>query len=234
MVLRFGNISDTTYGESLIQVLDMQLSSPAHIQLYSGMSNQKLKPRLKKIMEGTKMKSRNSIFSMLVILAVAVFVLPLANMGNAKNSTEQNKIMSSEKEFTAPLKSGKLKDLFGYRHHSKKKRLIHHQGIDISAKKGTEIFAVKSGTVVKVKENYKINKGYGKYILINHGSGFKTVYGHMSKILVSEGDKVKVGQAIALVGSTGLATGPHLHYEVRKDDKPVDPALYTDFSNLGE
>ncbi len=82
------------------------------------------------------------------------------------------------------------------------------------------IVAANSGTVIisKYDEN-----GYGNYLVVDHGGGITTLYGHASKLLVGVGDKVKAGQVIAKVGMTGLATGPHLHFEVRKDGVPVNP-----------
>jgi murein DD-endopeptidase MepM/ murein hydrolase activator NlpD len=87
---------------------------------------------------------------------------------------------------------------------------------------GTTITAAASGTVISAGWY----GGYGNYILIDHGGGMATGYGHCSQIFVSVGQQVQKGQAIGAVGSTGASTGPHLHFEVRINGKPVDPAQY--------
>jgi murein DD-endopeptidase MepM/ murein hydrolase activator NlpD len=95
-----------------------------------------------------------------------------------------------------------------------------HQGLDIAAPMGTTVTAAAGGTVIMAQWY----GGYGNYILIDHGGGFSTGYGHLSAMYVSSGQSVQRGQAIGAVGSTGQSTGPHLHFEVRIAGKPVDPA----------
>lgn len=97
-----------------------------------------------------------------------------------------------------------------------------HNGIDIGAKSGSPIFAAGAGKVIFAA----YGSGYGNYIVIDHGDKISTLYGHCSRLLVSAGQEVRQGQRIALVGSTGLSTGPHLHFEVRVNGKPVNPASY--------
>ncbi len=120
---------------------------------------------------------------------------------------------------------GKITSPFGYRKHPIKKVTIKHQGIDISASKGDPILAAGAGVV----EFAGYSSGFGYNVLIDHKNGYKTRYGHSSKLFVKEGEVVKKGQKIALVGSTGLSTGPHLHFEVRIGNTPVDPTDYVDF-----
>jgi murein DD-endopeptidase MepM/ murein hydrolase activator NlpD len=102
------------------------------------------------------------------------------------------------------------------------KAVRHHNGYDLSCPQGTPIYAAGDGVV----EFAGWNSGYGNLTRIEHGGGLSTRYGHQSKLLVKAGQVVKAGQKIGLVGSTGKSTGPHLHFEVRVDKKPVDPALY--------
>jgi murein DD-endopeptidase MepM/ murein hydrolase activator NlpD len=113
---------------------------------------------------------------------------------------------------------------FGYRIHpvTGKKKL--HTGIDMAAPKGTPIYAAETG-IVTVAQSYS---GYGNCIIIDHGGDLLTVYGHLmvGGILVQKGETVKRGEKIGLVGSTGISTGNHLHFEVRKNFEPVNPAPY--------
>src|SRR5688572_4867267 len=109
---------------------------------------------------------------------------------------------------------------------SRKHPLLHisrpHEGIDVTAPMGAPIIAPASGTVVKVgREN-----GYGNVVEIDHGNGIVTRYAHCSRIDVRHGQRVTRGQPIAAVGSTGLSTGPHLHYEIHINGKVVDPLTY--------
>jgi murein DD-endopeptidase MepM/ murein hydrolase activator NlpD len=97
-----------------------------------------------------------------------------------------------------------------------------HEGIDVVAPAGTPIEAPAAGRVV----NAGWESGYGNTVTIDHGFGVVTKYAHASRLLVRTGQYVKRGERIALVGNTGLATGPHLHYEVHVNGKPVDPLRY--------
>jgi len=99
---------------------------------------------------------------------------------------------------------------------------VRHAGIDISAAYGSPVEATADGIVLVAEPD----GGYGREILIDHGNGFSTMYGHLSQIKVVVGQEVKRGQIIGAVGMTGKATGPHLHYEVRIHDAPVDPIKY--------
>jgi murein DD-endopeptidase MepM/ murein hydrolase activator NlpD len=97
-----------------------------------------------------------------------------------------------------------------------------HPGIDIAAAQGFLIRATAPGTVDAVR----YDKYFGNIVIIRHGFGFESRYGHCSQILVSRGDPVERGQSIALVGNTGHSSGPHLHYEIVRNGKPVDPMIY--------
>jgi murein DD-endopeptidase MepM/ murein hydrolase activator NlpD len=112
---------------------------------------------------------------------------------------------------------------FGQRIHPIYKIPKMHWGIDFTAPTGTEIYATGNGTIRTVE---KLNSGFGYHVVIAHGSGYETLYAHMSKILVRQGQKVKRGQVIGLVGNTGTSVGPHLHYEVMKNGEKVNPAHY--------
>ncbi len=117
---------------------------------------------------------------------------------------------------------GLITDGFGRRRDPFTGRLAMHRGLDISARIGTPVKAPADGVVVAADRE----KGYGRVIKISHGLGYTTVYGHLHRILVKPGDTVHRGQTIGLVGNTGRSTGPHLHYEVHKDGRAVNPLYY--------
>jgi murein DD-endopeptidase MepM/ murein hydrolase activator NlpD len=98
-----------------------------------------------------------------------------------------------------------------------------HTGIDIAGPQHEPVLAAEDGQVVVAATG---TSGYGKYVVLTHGQGVTTLYGHLDQILVKPGDRVSQGSAIGLEGSTGNSTGPHLHFEVRVNGTPVDPVTY--------
>jgi murein DD-endopeptidase MepM/ murein hydrolase activator NlpD len=113
---------------------------------------------------------------------------------------------------------------FGFRIHPIYKVPKMHTGIDFSAPSGTPIYATGNGTVAN-DPNLR-GSGYGNYVLIDHGFGYQTLYAHVSKSIVKPGQKVKRGDVIAFVGSTGRSTAPHLHYEVIKNGEKINPVNF--------
>ncbi|WP_414620834.1 M23 family metallopeptidase [Calothrix sp. CCY 0018] len=111
---------------------------------------------------------------------------------------------------------------FGWRIHPLTGLRKFHSGIDFGAPKGTPIYAYQAGEIKLASRK----GGYGKTVIINHGAGFSTLYAHASKIIVRKGERVASGQMIGRIGSTGFSTGPHLHFEVRVNNKPVNPRPY--------
>jgi len=118
--------------------------------------------------------------------------------------------------------AGVLTAGFGARPDPFTERSEFHTGIDISTPAGNRVVAPASGTVVRVGWD----QGYGRFVEIAHGYGITTLFGHLQAARVAEGQRVKRGDLVALVGSTGRSTGPHLHYEVHRDGKPVNPLDY--------
>jgi len=112
---------------------------------------------------------------------------------------------------------------YGYRIHPIYKTRKLHTGMDFSAKTGTPIYATGDGKISKVR---KSRRGYGNHVIIDHGYGYKTLYAHMTKYIVKRGQKVKRGEVIGYVGSTGTSVAPHLHYEVHKDGRKINPVNF--------
>ncbi|QGU96871.1 peptidoglycan DD-metalloendopeptidase family protein [Clostridium bovifaecis] len=111
---------------------------------------------------------------------------------------------------------------FGMRFHPILKTYKMHTGIDYAAPNGTPIYAMSDGKVIVSR----YSNSYGNYVVIDHGDGISTLYSHNSSNLVSVGESVKAGQAVAEMGETGYATGPHVHFEVRINGEPVNPEPY--------
>ena len=132
-------------------------------------------------------------------------------------------VLSPPGDFRAPIDSGRITSYYGTRNDPFNKRKKFHSGVDILAKTDTPVRAAESGTVIFAGEK----GGLGKAIVINHGSGLRTVYGHLNRFLTTNGRQVVRGEIIAGAGSTGRSTAPHLHFTVMQDGKTVDPLLYT-------
>lgn len=124
-------------------------------------------------------------------------------------------------DFSKPL-SGSVTSPFGKRLHPIKGTEEMHTGIDIDIDNGADVKASADGEVVK----RGADESYGDYIIIKHKGGFSTSYAHLDEIIRNEGEYVKKGESIGVAGSTGLVTGPHLHFEIRKGEERVDPMKY--------
>jgi len=121
-----------------------------------------------------------------------------------------------------PVKAGYLSSYFGQRTDPFTGKPATHRGVDFAGKRGSEVIAVAAGVVTYSGPRY----GYGNMVEVNHGNGYVTRYAHNEENLVEPGDSVQPGETIALMGSTGRATGPNLHFEVRYRGQPVDPVRF--------
>lgn len=134
---------------------------------------------------------------------------------------ETEKEFFNLKAFIHPVE-GRITSGFGVRRDPFTEKHKFHRGIDIACGIGTKVVASAEGTVIFSGTK----KGYGKTVIIEHRNGYRTLYGHLSKLLVRNGDKVKQAQKIALSGMTGRSTGPHLHFEVRRLGQPERPNFH--------
>jgi murein DD-endopeptidase MepM/ murein hydrolase activator NlpD len=121
-----------------------------------------------------------------------------------------------------PIRKGWLSSYYGKRTDPFTGRRQMHKGLDFAGRQGADVLATAAGVVTWAGKRY----GYGNLVEINHGSGISTRYGHCEKILVKVGQRVKQGETVALMGSTGRSTGPHVHYEVLRNGRQVNPARY--------
>ncbi len=152
------------------------------------------------------------------------------NEDNMFRSEENYEVRTNDERlnFDLPIKNGRITSGFGNRMHPIYRKDVHHDGINIAAPMGTEIFAAEDGIV----EAAGLHGGHGNHIVIRHKSGYSTSYSHLDKIVVKLGQDVKRGEFIGFVGKTGIAPAPQLHFRILIEDKPQDPEKYINFSNL--
>ncbi len=140
----------------------------------------------------------------------------------AKNKIEMMASIPAIVPISLKNKRNHISSAFGMRMHPLYKTVRFHAGMDFSGAIGTPIYTTGNGVITKVE----MDKGYGKFIEIDHGFNYKTVYAHLSGYNVRVGQRVKRGDVIGYLGNTGVSIGPHVHYEVRRNNIPVDPINY--------
>ncbi len=150
---------------------------------------------------------------------------PKPNTGTGNNSQKPPANVVAGIKWTMPCKYTLFTSPYGYRMHPVYGTWKFHSGVDLAAPSGTPIYASRSGTVTTAANN----KSMGNYVTINHGDGFSTSYLHMTHYIVSKGQRVTAGQVIGYVGSTGVSTGPHLHFTIYYNGETVNPADYINF-----
>ncbi|MFH7029376.1 MAG: M23 family metallopeptidase [Heteroscytonema crispum UTEX LB 1556] len=177
---------------------------------------------------------RYTIASSVVVIAIAIpqisswvesqlLVKSLQSLIGIPNTTITNMTSSITGQIAFPTAQGiPVTSEFGWRKHPITGERRFHTGIDFGATLGTPIYAVDTGSI----ELAGFKGGYGKTVIVNHGGGKSTLYGHASSLYVRQGQKVVRGQMVAAIGSTGVSRGPHLHFEVRINNKPVNPRPY--------
>lgn len=170
------------------------------------------------------------------VLAIQSTVYSSKNINLKTKSASKTNLDTATQEATSKTSdfnsmcipvSGKVTSKFSYRIHPISGEYLFHSGIDIGADYGDDIKSALDGEVSETDTEGLT--GYGKYIVVSHSSGASTLYGHCSEIIAKVGDKVKKGEVIAKVGSTGVSTGPHLHFEVRVNGVKLDPQNFADF-----
>jgi len=155
--------------------------------------------------------------------AEAAAQLAQMNQNNAAGSSD---IQPSASGFLCPVSGAFITDAYGWRIHPKKKVESFHTGVDFAVGHATPICAMAAGTV----SDCGSNNSYGNYVTLTHGGGYGSFYGHMSQYVVSAGETVSQGQVIGYVGSTGISTGPHLHFEIYVNGGTVNPMEYVSLS----
>ena len=173
---------------------------------------------------------KSSHFAKLKIMIVVPVLILLFSLFNVHSIASDIPIHAvSPLEFGLPVREGKVTQKFAMGINPFTKKEVFHKGMDIAAPRGTNIYAAEEGIVLYADS---LN-GHGNKIVLLHADGYTTHYSHLYTIMISKDEKVSKGQIIGLVGSTGLSTAPHLHFEIRKDGEALDPSEYLDFSSYG-
>lgn len=162
----------------------------------------------------------------LIYLALLLVLLPMAPAATAEPPGETGTPAPTNVRatFLSPLPGERVTSPFGQRPDPFNGGFRHHDGIDIHASKSSRVVAPAAGVVEMASDRWAGNEQMGHVMIIDHGDGLKTYYAHLDGFLVQEGQRVSVGQEIAVPGTTGKTTGLHLHFEIRRGDDKLDPA----------
>jgi len=158
-------------------------------------------------------------FLVLTLPAIFALTLPTLVYATPTKATEALQAISTKSTFVYPVMGPRKSGNFGARKHPIKRVHQHHHGIDLAAPQGTPIRSIADGQVI-FADPYA---GYGKLVVVKHSSGLTSHYGHCAAFKVQPGATVRAGDILATVGSTGISTGPHLHFELRKGGIPLNP-----------
>lgn len=232
-VLVRNKVQSKEYVQCLVSILKFNLFDSYAFQWAPGIGHRRshIKHRIKRLKGDHFMSKIPALIWVMVLLAAGWLLLPMTgSMESGTVAAEKPTIKDGmDPVFINPLMNGTVSSRYGMRMHPvyKEKRL--HEGIDIKAKSGTPIHAAAEGVVLKVVEDYEPGKGYGMNLILQHEDGFQTRYCQLGKILVEEGQEVNSMTVIAEVGSSGMSTGPHLHFELIKDGERINPETYIQF-----
>jgi beta-lactamase regulating signal transducer with metallopeptidase domain len=235
LVLKSDQIEPANYASAILDTLRFNLSRFPALNFVPALITNKqiIQQRIKTIMENKKMNKKEAIIIVVFIFALALTVLPMSNILKASEPIISldplpEKTVAKDSPLQIPINEGVVSSAFGMRIHPILKVKKMHTGIDIAAPKGTNVYAAKSGKIIFADKD----GAWGNRIIIVHDEGYRTFYGQLSEFLVKKDEEVQAGQLIGKVGSSGLSTAPHLHFEIRKNNLPIDPEELLDFSGL--
>ena len=214
---RFG-ITPNDFGRTILRVISMSSLKKVPVPTLIISTKRRLKMRLDGLFY--KKRTKKSIWIQ-GLSALAILMTMMLNFDSGAIADN----LPAEGGFIKPVVSDRLTLGFGMKTHPITKKEYRHQGVDLAAKTGTYVLASAKGKVFKAD----FDDMRGHFLVLQHDKGYTTLYSHLSTILVSKDDMVRQGERIATVGNSGLSTGPHLHFEVRKDNVAINPLTKIQF-----
>ncbi|WP_372645891.1 M23/M56 family metallopeptidase [Ancylomarina sp.] len=215
------------------QCLLQHIESKMNFNLTSAFKSSLTLKRIKMIK-----KSNTSVWAHLkLILIFPVLIVSMLSFdySEIKADDSETNVSTSKAIFSSPIKPAEkvwISSPYGYRMHPIKKKKLYHAAVDIAAPKGTPIYAIADGLVKKLQANHVEGKAYGRFIIIQHEGNIASLYSQMDAYSVELGEKVHKGDVIGFVGTSGVSTGPHLHFEIKKNGENINPADLIDFTSL--
>jgi murein DD-endopeptidase MepM/ murein hydrolase activator NlpD len=210
------------YAQAMLQILRDSASKKSKflIAAFSMKTHRSLTMRINNIMNPMNLEYKSKPKKYRLWGTAIVF--------GAISAIAQPQLDTSQKmqEFKSPMKNVDITSNYGYRAKFKE----FHRGIDLRGQIGTSIYSVNDGVIIESTDLLKGKKGYGTIVIIDHGDGLHSLYSHLNQRAVEVGDNVVAGQEIGFVGETGLATGPHLHLEILKNNQHQNPSDYIQFN----
>jgi beta-lactamase regulating signal transducer with metallopeptidase domain len=210
--MRLFGIAPDSFGNTLLNVLCGSNPAAYPVPTLIQSTRRRRKMRIEGLFQKKPTPKTIWVRTVLTSMVIVTMMFNFTSSTAAKNSI-------SDGDFMNPLASSRLTLGFGAKTHPITNKPYQHNGIDLAALLGSDVMSSADGTVIEA--DYDDNRG--NFLLLQHDNGYTTLYSHLSEILVSKGSNVKRGEKIATVGNSGLSTGPHLHFEISKNNQAVDP-----------
>ena len=216
-----------TYALTMLKILRQTATHDANqiVAAFSSTSQRSLSMRISYIMKPSYHRIKPSLKNICLGGLGGLIALGAITFHPALIASDVSKV----NKMLHPVAGAKISSVYGANNRFHK----FHRGIDLAAEMDTPVLAAAEGKVIVSTRSLKGHKNYGTIIIIEHGNGLKSLYSHLNSTHVSKGDYVNAGELIGRVGQTGRATGPHVHFEILRDGKRVDPNQFVNFSVLG-
>lgn len=228
LVLQHRALPAPQYARSLLLASRMRAPDGPAFALTA--SSRRFSMRIRNVLESARRRPPRRLAAAAVAAGLALVVLPMSGgaSGSSSGDPQNREQRESAVEMGNPLPEGRVTWRWGEGRDPWSGEPVFHRGVDLGAPAGTPIVAPAAGFVAVATTEYEPSPTSGTVAMLDHGGGVTTFYAHLGKLVVDEGDHVDVGQVIAEVGSTGKSTAPHLHFEIRRDGEPQDPAKFVE------